>query len=166
MVLLVARGNPRQIHSWADLGRKDVRVCMPNPAFEGIGEKILSVLHKVGGEPLINKVMYYKVEHGQTCVTVIHHRQIPLEILQGQCDAGPVWYTEAKLQVDIGSDLEMVELPEELGVTSTSVAAKFRDAPHVQAARDFLMFLRSTDAQRIYDKHGFLPLTEEQTVQE
>lgn len=165
LVIMVPKGNPKRVRSWEDLGRDDVRVCMPNPAVEGIGEEILSILRKRGGEGLVAKVMRDKLLAGQTFLTLIHHRQIPLELLGGRSDAGPIWYTEAKLQMDIGNPMEMVEVPQDADGLSTAVAAKFRDAPHVQAAKDFLAFLRSTEAQRIYEKHGFLPLQEQQIAQ-
>lgn len=160
LVILVRKGNPKQIHSWEDLGRDGVRVCMPNPAVEGIGEEIVSILQKVGGDGLVSKVMREKHASDQTFLTLIHHRQMPLRLMDDLSDAGPVWYTEAKLQIEIGNPLEMVEVPESLSGLSTAVAAKFRDAPHVQAARDFLAFLRSTEAQHIYGKYGFLALEE------
>lgn len=164
LVLLVRKGNPKHIRSWDDFGRDDVRLCIPNPAIEGIGEEIVSILRKVGGDNLVTKVMREKVTSGATFLTMIHHRQTPLQLLQDHCDAAPIWYTEAKLQMDIGNPLEMVDVPQNINGLSTAVAAKFRDAPHVQAARDFLVFLRSTEAQRIYEKHGFLPLEQEQQI--
>ena len=40
LAILVAQGNPKGIHGLADLGRRDVRVSMPNPAWEGIARQI------------------------------------------------------------------------------------------------------------------------------
>lgn len=40
LAILVARGNPKHIEGLKDLGRADVRVSMPNPAWEGIAKQI------------------------------------------------------------------------------------------------------------------------------
>ena len=135
---------------------------MPNPILEGVGDEILGILQKLGGEGLVRKIMRDKMAAGTVFLSDVHHRQLPMRILRGESDGGPAWYTEVKLQASIGNPIEMVELPEEISGISTSVAAKFRDAPHTQAARDFLVFLRSSEAQRIYDKYGFMPLAQGQ----
>lgn len=37
MAFLVRKGNPKQIHDWADLGRDDVKLVFPNPKTSGNG---------------------------------------------------------------------------------------------------------------------------------
>lgn len=37
--IMVRKGNPKNIKGLKDMGRKDVRVSMPNPAWEGIGKR-------------------------------------------------------------------------------------------------------------------------------
>lgn len=162
LVLMVSQGNPKHVVSWQDLSRDDVRVSMPDPQIEGIGEEIVKILHKIGGDSLVHNILRHKAENGTTFLTQIHHRQTPLRILHDHADAGPVWFPEALLQKQIGNPIDMVEFPEDQNGMSTAVAARFRDAPHPQAARDFTMFLRSTEAQRLYQKFGFLPLEQEQ----
>ncbi len=44
------------------------------------------------------------------------------------------------------------------------LGSRFRDATHSQAARDFMLFLRSSKAQRIYQKFGFLPIEQANQV--
>ena len=158
LVLMVRQGNPKHVTSWNDLGHEDIRVSMPDPQTEGIGEESLKILRKVGGEPLVHRVMEQKAGNGTTFITQIHHRQTPLRIMHDLSDVGPVWLPEAMLQAQIGNPIDMVELSEDQNGMSIAVAGKFRDAPHSQAARDFLFFLRSGEAQRIYGKFGFLPL--------
>lgn len=38
--IMVRKGNPKSIKGLKDMGRKDVRVSMPNPEWEGIGKRI------------------------------------------------------------------------------------------------------------------------------
>jgi ABC-type molybdate transport system substrate-binding protein len=164
LVLMVREGNPKRVQSWQDLGRDDVRVSMPDPQIEGIGEEILKILVRIGGDGLVHRVMDQKVAKGTTSITQIHHRQTPLKILHDTADVGPAWLPEAALQKQIGNPIDMVELSGEANGMSVAVAAKFRDAPHPQAAKDFLVFLRSSEAQRIYGKFGFLPIRQEDQV--
>ncbi len=164
LVLMVREGNPKRVLGWHDLGRDEVRVSMPDPQVEGIGEEIVKVLRAIGGDAIVHRIMEYKVGKGTALLTQIHHRQTPMWILHDQADAGPVWFTEAALQKQIGNPIDMVPLPADQDGMSTAVAARFRDSPHPQAARDFLLFLRSTEAQRLYQKFGFLPIAQEGQV--
>ena len=158
LAILVAKGNPKHIAGLADLGRADVRVSMPNPAWEGIAKQIEASYRKVGGDALDHTIMQTKVKDGSTFLTRIHHRQSPLRVLQGESDAAPVWSTEAYFQQQIMHfPVETVTIPATWNVTATYTAARMKNAPHEQAARDFLAFMQSTAAQAIYRKYGFQP---------
>lgn len=153
--IMVQKGNPKNIHSLKDLGRKDVRVSMPNPAWEGIGGQIVKAYKKAGGASLERKVMTEKVKAGTTILTRIHHRQTPLNVLHNICDAGPVWYSESTYQKLIGNPVELIKIPEEENITAYYVAGKLKEAPHKKAAADFLKFLSSDEAKAIYKYYGF-----------
>jgi ABC-type molybdate transport system substrate-binding protein len=158
LAILVAKGNPKHIGGLKDLGRPDVRVSMPNPAWEGIARQIEASYRKVGGEALDRAIMDTKVKDGSTYLTRIHHRQSPLRVLQGESDAAPVWSTEAYFQQAIlHHPVETIAIPPALNAVATYTAARMKDAPHQQAARDFLAFMRSAAAQAVYRKYGFMP---------
>ncbi len=156
LAIMVYQGNPSQIRSLQDLGRPEVRVSMPNPLWEGIGKQIIKSYEKAGGGALAEKIMKEKVERGTTFLTHIHHRQTPMRIMQKESDAGPVWYSEAYFQRLIGNPIEIVEIPEEINQTGTSMAAILKEAPHPKAAADFLAFLKSEKAQSVFKKYRFL----------
>lgn len=159
LAILVAKGNPKHIAGLADLGRADVRVSMPNPAWEGIAKQIEASYRKAGGDALDHTIMDAKVKDGSTFLTRIHHRQSPLRVLQGESDAAPVWSTEAYFQQQIMHfPVETVTIPASQNVTATYTAARMKDAPHAQAAKDFLAFMQSPAAQAVYRKYGFLPV--------
>lgn len=162
LAIMVYQGNPRNIQSLSDLGREDVQVSMPNPETEGIAEKAKEAYRKAGGEDLVNTIMKTKQEKGTTFITRIHHRQTPMRIMEKKSDAGPVWYTEPKFQQMIGNPVDMVEIPEEHNVWGTTAAGIMKDAPHKQAAQDFLNFITSEKGQSIYRKYGFEPVAQEQ----
>ncbi len=158
LAILVAKGNPKHIEGLKDLGRADVRVSMPNPAWEGIARQIEASYRKAGGEALDKTIMQTKVRNGSTFLTHIHHRQSPLRVLQGESDAAPVWSTEAYFQQQIlHHPVETVAIPAAQNVVATYTAARMKNAPHEQAAKDFMAFLQSPAAAVIYRKFGFLP---------
>lgn len=156
LAILVAKGNPKHIEGLADLGRAEVRVSMPNPAWEGIARQIQASYRKAGGEALVQSVMKTKVADGSTFLTHIHHRQSPLRVLQGESDAAPVWSTEAYFQQQIlHHPVETIAIPADQNTIATYTAARMKDAPHPQAAKDFLQFMQTPAAQAIYRKYGF-----------
>jgi ABC-type molybdate transport system substrate-binding protein len=158
LAILVAKGNPKHVEGLKDLGRADVRVSMPNPQWEGIAKQIEVSYRQAGGDALDRTIMDSKVKDGSTYLTRIHHRESPLRVLRGESDAAPVWSTEAYFQQQIlHRPVETITIPADQNVTSTYTAARMKDAPHAQAAKDFLAFMTSTEAQGIYRKYGFQP---------
>ncbi len=155
LAIMVQQGNPKNIKGLKDLQRGDVRVSMPNPAWEGIGKRIEEAYVKAGGESLKNTIMDKKVKDSSTYLTQIHHRQTPMRILYDESDAGPVWFTEAFYQQMIKHPVEMITIPAEENIRATYIAGSLKNAPHKQAAKDFLDFLTSKTAKDIYKKYGF-----------
>jgi ABC-type molybdate transport system substrate-binding protein len=155
LAIMVPKGNPKKINGLADLGRKEIRVSMPNPLWEGIGRQIEQAYVKAGGESLRKMIMESKVNDGTTYLTQIHHRQTPMRILYNQSDAGPVWISEAYYQQIIHNPIEMVSIPDNQNITVAYMAAVLKTAPHLQAAKDFLNFMQSATAKSVYKKYGF-----------
>ncbi len=158
LALMVYQGNPKHITGLKHLRRADVRVSMPNPKWEGIAGAIEALYRKAGGEALVHEIMDVKVKNNSTYLTQIHHRQTPLRILRRESDVGPVWYTEAYFQEHVlHNPISTVSLPTQDNMQVTYTAGLMKDAPHPQAAREFLQFLTSPVAQAIYHHYGFLP---------
>lgn len=156
LAILVAHNNPKGVSGLADLGRQDVRVSMPNPKTEGIAKQIEASYRKAGGDALDTRIMKDKVADGSTFLTSIHHRQSPLRVLEGDADAAPVWFTEAYFQQTIlHHPVATIAIPADQNTSSTYTAAIMKNAPHAQAARDFLSFMRSPTARAIYQHYGF-----------
>jgi ABC-type molybdate transport system substrate-binding protein len=152
---MTQKDNPKNIESLNDLARKDILVSMPNPAWEGIGRLIEEAYQKAGGVELENKIMKTKVKDSTTYLTQIHHRQTPMRIMYGESDAGPVWYSEAFYQKMIGHPVGLVNIPDDENIKATYIAGELKNAPHKQAAKDFINFLTSKTAKDIYKKYGF-----------
>jgi ABC-type molybdate transport system substrate-binding protein len=157
LTIMVPKGNPARVSSLSDLGKPDLRIAMPNPEFEGIVEQIKVSLTKAGGEALVKAVYDTKVKSGSTLLTDVHHRQTPLFLMQGIVDAGVTWNSEAVFQEQIGHPIESVDLPPAENTTGIYAGAMVKHAPHPQAAKAWLGFIRSPEALAIFARYGFKP---------
>ena len=157
LAIEVRAGNPKHITSLLDLGRSDVRVSMPNPAWEGVALQIQASYRKAGGTALERTIMHDKGARGTTILTHIHHRETAINIITGKADAGPVWLSEALYQRRIGNPIEFVTIPAADNAVALYVVAALRHAPHPAAARDFARFVTGPQAAAIYRSFGFTP---------
>jgi ABC-type molybdate transport system substrate-binding protein len=159
--IMVAAGNPKHITSLKDLARADVRVALPNPEFEGIGKQVQAALKKSGGDALETKVYQTRVAEGGVVLTQIHHRQTPMRILAKQSDAGVVWTSEVLFQQKLGNPVEGVKIPAGVNAPATYAAGVLKDAPHREAARAWVEYLKSDEAQAAYGEFGFKSISAE-----
>ncbi|WP_081771645.1 substrate-binding domain-containing protein [Paraburkholderia nodosa] len=157
LTIMVPAGNPSHITGLADLGKPDVRLAMPNPAFEGIARQIKASLSHVGGDALVDTVYVAKMNDGSTLLTHIHHRQTPLWIMQGKVQAGVTWQSEAMFQEQAGHPISHVDIPAADNTTAIYAGGVAAHAPHPQAAQRWLQFIRSPEALQIFERYGFKP---------
>jgi molybdate transport system substrate-binding protein len=155
LAIMVRAGNPSRVAGLADLTRADLALAMPNPEFEGVARQIRASLVKVGGEALAEAVYGAKVRDGRAVLTHIHHRQTPLFLMQHLVDAGVTWRSEALFQEEIGNPIGHVDIPVEHNTLANYSAAMVKDAPHPEAARAWLDFIRSDDAFKVFERYGF-----------
>jgi ABC-type molybdate transport system substrate-binding protein len=153
--IMVPAGNPKGIHSLKDLGRGEIRLSMPNPQSEGVANQIGASLRKAGGEELYQSVYQDKVKGGTTILTEIHHRQTPMRIMNGQADAGVTWASEVRFQESIGNSIQGIVIPAGQNITATYAGGIMADAPHADVAAEWLVFLKTQEAQAVYHKYGF-----------
>lgn len=153
--IMVRKGNPKHIRSLQDLGRPDVRLSMPNPAWEGVARLIENSLRKVGGNTLVAEVMVVKRAQGTTFLTHVHHRQTAMRIMENLSDAGVTWQSEVRFQESLGNPIAGVPIPPQANTVGTYAAGVLESAPHPEAGRLWVSFLESPKAQSIYRKFGF-----------
>jgi ABC-type molybdate transport system substrate-binding protein len=155
LTIMVRAGNPARISGLPDLGRVGLALAMPNPQFEGVATQIRASLVKAGGEALAEVVYGAKVRNGETILTRIHHRQTPLFLMQGLAETGVTWRSEAIFQEKIGNPIGHVDIPAEQNTLAVYSAALVPDAPHLEAARAWLDFIRSDAAFEVFEQFGF-----------
>ena len=155
LTIMVPAGNPGHITSLRDLGKASIKVVMPNPKFEGVARQIKMVLEKAGGSALVTNVYGSKVNDGTTVLTHIHHRQTPLFLMQGVGVAGVTWKSEAIFQEQIGNPIANVDIPAADNTIAVYGAAIVHGAPHPEAGKLWLDFLRTPQALKIFERYGF-----------
>ena len=112
-----------------------------------------------------------------TFVTSVHHLETPANIEEGltipRLTVGPVWGTEVEFQQyrkgkpnivairiddDVGLDGKALNRSDDVNYLAAKVATA--NNKNKKAARDFLKFLKSDEAQVILERAGFIPATE------
>ena len=157
LTIMVPKDNPAHIAGLADLGKPNVHLAMPNPAFEGVARQIKAALEKAGGPALAKAVYETKVADGSTILTHIHHRQTPLFLMLGYAEAGVTWQSEAVFQQQAGHPISQVAIRPKDNVTAIYAGAAVADAPHPDGARAWLEFIHSPAALSIFEGYGFKP---------
>jgi ABC-type molybdate transport system substrate-binding protein len=161
MVLMVARGNPKNVRGIADVMRPDIRTSMPNPVNEGI-------MQFYGRKVLERHNAWSHVSAGKECVscqttpnnwfTAVHHRETPDRILAGTSDTGIVWITEVMAAKRENKAVDAVRLPPADSMrdeVAYAVCALSKGPRQAMAAR-YLAFLATAEAQAAYEKYGFV----------
>jgi molybdate transport system substrate-binding protein len=157
--IMVSAGNPKHIVGLKDMGRKDLRLAMPNPEYEGVSKQIVASLKKAGGDALAQAVYASTPsEAGNVFLTQIHHRQTPMRIMRNESDAGVVWASEVRFQQKIGNPIEGVAIPAAENTTAVYAAGMVKNAPHAAAAAVWLAYLQSEEGQAAYREFGFGPV--------
>ena len=128
---------------------------MPNPDTEGVTDQIKASLQKAGGEALIRTVYGSKVRDGSSYLTAIHHRKMPMFLMQGRADAGITWRSEVIFQQQMGNPVEHVDIPAAQNTIAIYAGGVVKGAARVEAARKWLAVLESPEAVRIFESYGF-----------
>ncbi|MCX2561311.1 sulfate ABC transporter substrate-binding protein [Acetobacter farinalis] len=167
IVFLVRKGNPKQIHDWADLVRDDVKVITPNPKTSGGARwNYLAAwgwaLRQPGGSEETARA-YLKALFAHVPVLDTGARGATNTFVQrGLGDVLLAWEDEALLAArDIGPDRFDLVVPKLTILAEPPVAvvdsnvAKHNTQAQAQA---YVNFLFSPEGQRIGAKHYFRPV--------
>ena len=141
-VIMVRKGNPKDIRTLADLTRPDVEVGLGNPRSCAIGRKSSKILAKSH----IDENQVNVVVHTATVNELGNH--IKLRAL----DAVIVWDAVAALYPEEG---EIVPIPLEQNVISTVAIGVLRSSTHPELARQFIELVTSKEGQEVFRKHHY-----------
>ena len=163
--LMIAKGNPKAIKSFRDLGRDDLVHSHPNPLTEGI-------FKFYGSEMLKDLGLHKTITADQKCkscwavkdrvwFTSRHHRETPDRIEKGEADIGIVWTTEVVHAKATGRAIEGIVIPMPFNKKDkVNYAIGIMDnGRNKDNAKRYLEYLATDEAQAIYKSYGFIPAT-------
>ncbi len=136
LVIAVARDNPLEILSLADLARPDVKVVLAGPEVP-LGAYAAEVLESTGVD-----VRPVSLTDNATAVAAI--------VASGEADAGLVYRTDLPVW-----ELTGIGLPEEVDIQTGYYVAPLTEAPNPTGARQFVDFLLSKDGRNLLSDLGF-----------
>ena len=175
-----AYGCPASGHAVCSVGVNDVftpgpDTCANNGGSGGIfdGESNLSLRKIVYQLKRCDEGPYISPLDATTFVTSVHHLETPAHINDGlpsRYTVGPVWGTEVEFQQFRRSnpDIVAIRISNDAGPDGQALnrsdhvnylATQLTNAKKPGAAKDFLNFLKSDEAQVILERAGFIPAT-------
>ena len=165
VVFVVRKGNPENIQGWDDLVKPGVEIITPNPGSSGSARwNILAGwAHATGGtdDEAAGKAYLTKLLKN-TIALPASGREATTAFTDGSGDVLLSYENEAILAKQSGADIDYIVPPDTLLIQNP--AAVTTDAG--PAAKAFLEFLTSPDAQADYAKSGFRPVVDDVEVPE
>lgn len=143
-VILVPKGNPKNITGVPDLLNEGVRIGFGDPKACAIGRVTTEILRKNGLD--LDEVEKNVVFRSLTV------NELGVHIKAGKIDATIVWDAIAAQYPDEG---EIIVIPKEKNVISTVPVAVLRSSKHPRVAVAFQEFLLSEEGRVIFEKHHY-----------
>jgi sulfate/thiosulfate-binding protein len=166
VVFAVRKGNPEGIRTWDDLTRKGIEVITPNPFTSGGAQ--WNVMAAYGAQRALGKSERERVEYLRSLFrSVSVQDKSAREALQtfvgGKGDVLLAYENEAILAQSKGEELDYV-VPDETILIENPIAV-VSEGGDADAARRFVEFARSPDAQRVFGKAGYRPILKDILVE-
>lgn len=143
-VILVQKGNPKNINSLSDLTRPDIRVGLGDPEACAIGRKAAKIFAKndISEEELAENVEF-------RALTV---NDLGDKVKLGSLDAVIVWDAVAAYYAD---STDVVTIPPEKNVISTVPVAVLNSSENPVLANKLRAFITSEEGRAIFKKHHY-----------
>jgi sulfate/thiosulfate-binding protein len=162
VVLVVRKGNPKNIHGWDDLIKPGVGLVTPNPASSGGARwnTLAAYGHVLATGGTDADAQKYLTEYFKHAVALPGSARDALtSFTGGNGDVLVSYENEAILARQKGEEVEYV-VPDQTLLIETPAAATI-DAP--EQAKDFVKFLFSEQAQTEFLKSGYRPVVKSVT---
>jgi sulfate transport system substrate-binding protein len=159
VVFAVRKNNPKRIETWDDLIRDGIEVIEPNPFTSGGARWNVMAAYgarRKQGETHEQAVEYVRELFKHVSVQDKSARESLQTFTGGKGDVLLAYENEAILAKEKGEELDYV-VPQQTILIENPVAV-IKDAP--RAAAEFLDYIRSPEAQRVFGKAGYRPVNE------
>jgi sulfate/thiosulfate transport system substrate-binding protein len=151
VVFAVRKGNPKRIRTWDDLVKEGVEVITPNPFTSGGARwNVMAAYGAKKDEGFLRKLFQHVSVQDKSA------RESLQTFAGGKGDVLLAYENEAILAKEKGQKLDYV-VPDQTILIENPVALT-KDAPPVAA--DFLDYIRSEEAQRVFAEAGYRPVNE------
>lgn len=144
-VMIVARGNPKNVQSVADFARPDVRVGLGNPDVPRVGKVAEKILARYGQNTDA------LAENGRVMQSMTVN-ELGVWVKTGRVDAAIVWDAIAANHADA---TDVVRIPPEKNVISTVAVGRMSTAVDPARARGFVEFVTGPTAREIFREKGY-----------
>jgi molybdate transport system substrate-binding protein len=145
-VILVAKGNPKEVRSLQDLMRPGLKLGLGNPQACAVGRQTVQLLKKNGLDP--------DAVYRQAVFQSLTVNELGLHVKLGQVDAAVVWDATAYF---FAEQAEAVAIPEDRNLAATVPVAVLTTSEAPDAAAAFADYLTGERARGIFRKHHMTP---------
>jgi len=176
VVLGTRKGNPLQIEDWIDLTSKDVKVLYPNPKTSGGAQWDINAMYGAGLKQAELELGVKDEQYAKQFVKYIHQNVESLDksgrasmaaFEYGVGDVIVTYENELLARKSKGIEYEIV-IPKHTILIENPIAIvdKHVDKHGNRAVTEaFVQFLYTDEAQKIFVKHGFRPVSEQIEVE-
>jgi molybdate transport system substrate-binding protein len=148
-VVVVPKGNPNKVATFADLSRiKNLVVGAAEVPIGAYSENIFAAAEKLYGTPFATKL------RANIRSRELNVRQVLTKVAMGEGDAGIVYKTDALTMPD---KVQIIEIPSAINVVAEYPIAVLKAAPHAHLARDFVKLVLSKEGLKVLTAAGFTP---------
>jgi len=144
-VIIVKKGNPKNISSLEDLTKPGVKVAIGEPSGPAIGKATAKILEKNNLTDEVEKNVVVKT-------TTVN--QLLTYLVTGQCDVTIIWEDMTTWEEGKGK-IEVIEIPADENIESTVPVGITSFTKDKDAALKFQEFIISEEGKKIWEKWGF-----------
>ncbi len=144
-VIVVPKGNPGNIKTLADLGKKDIKVALGDPKACAIGKISKKLLQK---NKLYEQVKKQVVVSGPTV------NQLLIYVAMNRVQAAVIWEDVVAWAEDKGK-VEVIRIPEKDNIIKTVPCSVTNCSKNPDLAQKFTEYIASSQAIEVWEKWGF-----------
>ena len=159
VVLVVRKGNPKNITGWVDLAKPGIEVITANPFTSGGARwNVMAAYGQIikNGGTEADGVAYLKALFKNVPVQDDSARKSLATFTSGKGDVLLAYENEAIFAQQNGQDIDYV-LPDSTILIENPIAIT-SSSKHPQQAKAFYNFVRTPEAQAIFAKNGYRPI--------